>query len=78
MSSLISKNVKFSQYPSGLLVDGGMKVSGEPGYSPQSWSTLVTIDVPERCIPAIQTGMTLLVSVVFETTDSGTCPSRRR
>ncbi len=53
-SSFIATKFRFSQKPSGLSRAGGMRSDLGPRSSPQVWTRRVTIEVPERCAPAMQ------------------------
>ena len=54
-SSLIATKRRFSQNPSGLSACGGISSDSGPSSSPHLWSKRVSIEVPERCAPAMQT-----------------------
>src|SRR5579883_1663249 len=60
MASLRRRNDRLSQNPWGLFSAGGRKSLCGPRSSPQLWSRLAIIEVPERCIPAMHKGITHL------------------
>src|SRR5437660_8981548 len=53
-SSFSATNPRCSQNPSGLSACGGINCFFGPKYRPQACRSLVSIDVPERCAPAMQ------------------------
>src|SRR6266511_5567310 len=59
-SSFSATNPRCSQKPSGLSACGGINALSGPRYSPQACNSLVSIDVPERCAPAMQTAVLAL------------------
>src|SRR4029077_3238798 len=70
-------NPRCSQNPSGLSACRGINSDSRPSSRPQQWSSRVTILVPERCVPAIQSAV--WVSVVLFTQRSrciACCPAR--
>src|SRR5215472_7445465 len=56
-SSFSATNCRFSQKPSGLSACAAINSLFGPKYRPQLCNNLVSIDVPERCAPAMQTAV---------------------
>ena len=64
-SSFSATNPRCSQKPSGLSACAGINSSFGPSLRPQTCNSLVSIDVPERCAPAMQ--IAVWVSALFFT-----------
>src|SRR5262245_56089532 len=64
-SSFNATKPRCSQKPSGLSAWGGISASLGPRYIPHACSSRVSIDVPERCAPAMQ--IAVLVSALLFT-----------